>query len=81
MIRREKSFRDSNGNRIERDQPVCTITGIILYKGKGNDWKINYPDMKQYGSVNTIKLINLIYYLGRGRNLYEARELSGLLNP
>lgn len=81
MVKGEKGFRDENGKRIERDKAIGTKTGIIIYKGKGDLWMIDYPDMYQYGGVKTIKLINLIYHLGHGKNLANARELSGLLNP
>ena len=79
MGKREKSFRDKYGNRVERDAPVCTKTGIILYKGRGDNWMIDYPDLKQYGGVKTIKLMNLIYHLGKGKRLDEARELADLI--
>jgi len=76
MVKGEKGFRDRNGIRVVRDKPVCTKTGIILYKGKGDKGIIDYPDFQQYGGVNTIKLMNLIYHLGHGKRLDEARELS-----
>ena len=80
MARGEKGFRDRHGNKLKRDSPVRTRTGIIIYKASGKKWNIYYPDDSyQYGGVTTIKLINLIYHLGQGKNLDEARELAGLI--
>jgi len=76
----ERGFRDSSGKTVKRDSPLKTRTGIVIYKGTKKDfWVIDYPDGRQYGAVTTIKLINLLYHLGRGKNLDEARDLSGLL--
>ena len=81
MVIEPKGYWDSSGNRIKRDVPLATKTGIVIYKGKGDSWVIAYPDMKQYGAVNTIKLMTLIYHLGHGKNLDDSRQLSGLLIP
>jgi hypothetical protein len=81
MIKEPKGFWDSSGRRIERNTPLSTKTGIVIYKGRGDRWIVNYPDMEQYGGVNTIRLMTLIYHLGRGKNLEESRERAGLLNP
>ncbi len=79
MVKGEKSFRDEDGTRIEREEAVSTKTGIIMYKGKGDRWIIDYPDMKQYGGVRTINLMNLIYHLGHGKKLDQARDMADLL--
>ncbi len=80
MVREPKGFLDSSGKRIRRVKPRTTWTGIVLYKGRKDTWIINYPDSdEQYGGVSTIKLLNLIYHLGRGKNLDKSIELAGLL--
>jgi hypothetical protein len=81
MAREPKGYWDRSGKKIERDKPLATKTGMVIYKGRGDSWVIDYPDMKQYGAVNTIKLMTLIYHLGQGKNLDDSRQLSGLLIP
>jgi hypothetical protein len=81
MVKEPKGYWNSSGEKVERETPLSTKTGIVLYKGKGDKWIISYPDMYQYGNVTTIKLIDLIYHLGRGRNLDDSRRLAKLLVP
>jgi hypothetical protein len=80
MAREPKGYLDSSGKRIKRVKPRSTWTGIVLYKGRKDTWVINYPDSdEQYGGVSTIKLLNLIYNLGHGKNLDKSRELANLI--
>lgn len=81
MTKEPRGYWDSSGKKVERDTPLCTKTGLVLYKGRGDKWVIDYPDMRQFGDVSTIKIMTLIYHLGNGRNLDKSRELSGLENP
>jgi hypothetical protein len=79
MANEPKGFKNSSGQRLKRDVPLSTKTGIVLYKGKRGYWYLAYPDMtERIGDVTTIKLMNLIYYLGHGKNLDKSRELSNL---
>ena len=60
-----------------RETEVKTKNGIILYKSpKRDQWQIDYPDgAYRYGGIDTIKLMALIYYLGKGKSLNQARKL------
>lgn len=80
MTKEPKGFYNDSGEVLEREEPISTKHGIILYKGKGDDWKLEYPDgSKHYGGVTTIRLINLIYFLQRTNgNLDKSLKLAGL---
>ncbi|MCP8313792.1 MAG: hypothetical protein H3Z53_05405 [archaeon] len=63
--------------KTEREKPIKTKKGIILYKGKGDNWYIEYPDGdKRYGGATTIRVMNLIYYLSKGKSIDEADRLA-----
>jgi hypothetical protein len=78
MPKEPKGFCNDSGEVLERKNPICTKRGIIIYKGQGDDWKIEFPDSeKRYGGATTIKLMNLIYHLHKTNgNLDKSRELS-----
>jgi len=80
MAKEPKGFRNDYGERIERDTPLSTKRGIVLYKGRGDTWYLEFPDMtKRIGNVTTIRLMTLIYHLNNTRgNLDKSRELSSL---
>ena len=78
MVKEPKGFLNNSGQRLKRDIPLSTRTGIVIYKGKGDAWYLNYPNMTERIECNTIKLMTLIYHLGHGKNLDRSRELSGL---
>ena len=75
-----KGFYNDSREVLERKNPISTKNGIIIYKGRGDDWKIEFPDdTGYYGGVTTIKLINLFYYLHKTKgNLDKSLELTGL---
>jgi hypothetical protein len=79
MAKEPKGFRNSSGQRLARDIPISTKAGIIIYKGKGDAWYLEFPDMtSRIGGVTTIKLMSLIYYLEHTNgNLDKSRELVG----
>lgn len=80
MPKEPKGFKNNLGEILERTKPIATKNGVILYKGKRDDWKIEYPDdSKRIGGVTTIRLMNLIYYLNQTKgNLEKSRKLAGL---
>lgn len=60
----------------KREKPIKSKRGLIRYH-KGDNWKIEYPDGdKRYGGATTIRVMNLIYYLGKGKSYDEADELA-----
>lgn len=60
----------------KREKPIKTKKGLILYN-KGDQWWVKYPDGdERHGGANTIRVMNLIYYLGQGKSLEEADELA-----
>lgn len=78
MTKEPKGFCSKDGKVLERKIPKSTSRGIILYKGRGDDWKIDFPnDTIEYGGVTTIRLMNLIYYLQKTNgNVEKSYELS-----
>jgi|CryGeyStandDraft_6_1057127.scaffolds.fasta_scaffold205655_2 hypothetical protein len=80
MSTEPKGFYSDSGEILEREKSISTKNGIILYKGKGDSWYLEFPDgSKRIGGVTTIRLINLIYHLNRTNgNLDKSRELSDL---
>jgi len=79
VAKEPKGFRNSSGQRLERDNPTKTKAGIVVYKGKGDTWYLDFPDMtERIGGVTAIKLMNMIYYLAQTNgNLDKSRELVG----
>jgi hypothetical protein len=75
-----KGFYNDSGEILEREEPICTRHGIIVYKGKGDLWYLEFPDgSKRIGQVTTIRLMNLIYYLHKTNgNVDKSRGLSNL---
>lgn len=78
MVKEPKGFCNKNGEVLERKIPITTSRGIVLYKGRGDDWKVDFPDDTiEYGGVTTIRLMNLIYFLQKTNgNLDKAFELA-----
>ena len=61
----------------KRVEPIRTRTGIVLYHSEVDDWKLDYPDgTKRYGGATTIKVMNFIYYLSKGKSITEADMLA-----
>ena len=79
-MREPKGFYSGSGEPLGRKKPIRTTNGIILYKGKGDIWYLEFPDdSERYGGCTTIKLMNLIYYLHKTNgNLEKSRELASL---
>jgi len=64
MSEEPKGFHNDSGDTLKRGTPLCTRKGIVIYKGEGDTWYLDFPDDTQrIGSVTTIRLINLIYHL------------------
>jgi hypothetical protein len=80
MAKEPKGFRNANGEILGRKEPLCTTNGIVVYKGRGDIWYLEFPDgSERYGGCTTIKLMNLIYFLQKTNgNLDKSRELSNL---
>jgi len=80
MPKEPRGFYNDLGEILERKGSICTKRGIILYKGRGDDWKLELPDgSRYYGGITTIKLINLIYYLHKTNgNLDKSLKLAGM---
>jgi len=61
----------------KRQKPVSTKRGIILYKTKNDDWKIDYPNGDyRYGRATTRKLVNFILLLNEGKTIDQADEIA-----
>lgn len=77
MAKEPKGFYNKDGVILERKTSISTKRGIILYKGRGDDWKVEFPDeTREYGGLTTIRLMNLIYYLQKTNgNLDKSFEL------
>ncbi len=80
MAKEPKGFYNGSGEKLEREKPTLTTNGIIVYKGRGDTWYLEFPDgSDRYGGCTTIKLMNLIYHLNKTNgNLDKSRELSSL---
>ena len=79
MSEEPKGFFNDSGEILKRETPLCTKKGIVLYKGEGDFWYLDFPDETQrIGDVTTIKLINLIYQLKETNgNLDRSRKKLG----
>ena len=79
MKKEPKGFRNNYAQKLEREYPITTKAGIVIYKGRGDSWYLSFPyDTRRIGGVTTIKLMNLIYYLNKyNGNLDESRDKVG----
>ncbi|MGD0203401.1 MAG: hypothetical protein ABSC20_05790 [Candidatus Bathyarchaeia archaeon] len=79
MSEEPKGFCNDSQELIERQNSVCTKRGVIIYKGRGDQWYIDFPDdTERIGGVTTIKLMTLIYYLKEfNGNIDRSRKELG----
>jgi len=79
MTEEPKGFYDNSGHLLEREEPRCTKRGIVIYKGKGDHWYLEFPDgTERIGSVTAIKLMTLIYHLKETNgNIDKSRRELG----
>ena len=64
MSEEPKGFYNDSGDLLERKDPKPIKRGLVIYKGKGDHWYIDFPDdTDRIGDVTTIKLMTLIYHL------------------
>jgi hypothetical protein len=80
MAKEPKGFYNDSGEPLGRKEPICTTNGVIVYKGRGDIWYLEFPDdSKRYGGCTTIKLMNLVYYLNKTNgNVDKSRVLATL---
>lgn len=63
----------------KREKPLRTKKGIVLYHGRGDNWYLEYPSGKRtgrFGGATTIRVMNFIYYLSKGKSIDEADHLA-----
>jgi len=63
----------------KREKPLRTKRGIVLYHGRGDNWYLEYPSGRwtgRYGGATTIRVMNFIYYLSKGKSIDEADRLA-----
>lgn len=79
-MKEPKGIYSGSGEPLGRKKSIRTTNGIIVYKGRGDNWYLEFPDdSERYGGCTTIKLMNLIYYLNKtSGNLDKSREFAGL---
>jgi hypothetical protein len=79
MVNEPKGFYNDSHKLLERDEPRCTKRGIVIYKGKGDHWYLEFPDgTGRIGSVTAIKLMTLIYHLKETNgNIDKSRKELG----
>ncbi|HVP41508.1 MAG TPA: hypothetical protein VMS95_06115 [Candidatus Krumholzibacteriaceae bacterium] len=57
MVEEPKGFYSDSGDLVERKEPLRTKRGIVIYKGKGDQWYLEFPDdTERIGNVTAIKL-------------------------
>lgn len=79
MVDEPKGFYNDSGDLVERKKPVCIKRGIVIYKGKGDKWYLDFPDdTERIGNVTTIRLMTLIYHLKETNgNIDKSRKELG----
>ena len=64
MVDEPKGFYNDSGELLERDKPICTKAGIVIFKGKGDRWYLEFPDgTHKISEVKAIKVMTFIYHL------------------
>jgi len=64
MVNEPKGIYNELGEPLERAKPICTYTGIVIYKGKGDLWYLEFPDgTHNISGVTAIKVMTFIYHL------------------
>ena len=60
----------ADGESLKSDRPICTKTGIIVYKGEGDNYYLKFPykDNKERIYTNSKDVSDLFYYL----NVYDG---------
>jgi hypothetical protein len=72
-----KGIFSNNHELLERKDWKRTKRGIIIFKGKGDQWYLDFPDDSERIDCNTIELMNFIYYLEKTRrNLDKSHRLT-----
>lgn len=77
MTRRPR--KEPKGWGSERERPLETKRGIVIYKRGRGDWIVNFPDDygEHYGRTSTAELLSLFAWLAQGKSLKEARRKIG----
>jgi len=61
----------------KREKAVRTRKGIILYHAGRDKWYLSYPTgVDRIGGATTIRVMNFIYYLSKGKTIEEADHLA-----
>jgi hypothetical protein len=61
----------------KREEPIRTRKGIILWRGRRDNWYLSYPTGGgRIGGANTIRVMNFIYHLSKGKSIKEADRLA-----
>jgi len=61
MIDESKGFYDDSNKLLKRDKPICTKTGIVIYKGKGDGYVLHFPDGTRKRSRVTATKIGVLF--------------------
>ena len=61
----------------KREKAIKSKKGIILYSKGTDKWWLQYPDgSKRWGGATTIRVMNFIYYISKGKSIDEADRLA-----
>ena len=71
MVNEPKGIYNELGEPLERAKPICTYTGIVIYKGKGDLWYLEFPDGTH--KISAVTAIKVDFYLSLKGNEWKHR--------